>query len=256
MSAALANADLLPLIPTSQTSTDLWDHEWIMYLDLPGCDIRGYLRHHTKLTPIKGAAERTAKLTASQMLDHKLFSDMVTLCIWANGSDLVGKSVVEIGCGPGYLGKQLGFVAKEYVGMDHSKLAVSIARLVSRDNCRYMHLSETDKILGCRERFDTMVGRFFFIHQNFDNALHLMRLAHLILKPTGVVCADFYRGNPAVEQGVVYPAKSPLHPETPSCGFQYSDDDIKELADRTGFKIGPTERHLDMQRQFVRFEKA
>lgn len=178
-----------------------------------------------------------------------------TLNIWIPGKDLADKNVLEIGCGPGFLGKQIGLIAKSYLGIDYSKLALSIAKLVSPDNCDYIHISDFQNLADRADTIDTMVGRFFFIHQNFDNAIWVLKLARLLLKPGGAIAADFYKGNPEIEQGIVFPAKSPLSSQYPSCGFEYTEAQIQELAKITELKIVNIDRHLEMQRLFVRFEK-
>ena len=246
----------LQTLPLSAADTARWDSEWLAYLNQPWVDIRRYLRPHTALKPKPGALEQIKSLPAAAVLDHDPFEDMYPLWTWAPGADLVGKTVLEVGCGPGYLGKMLGFIAGQYIGVDHSQFALALARLVSGPNCHYCHVSDAAAIARFRGKVDTMVGRFFFIHQNFDTAAWVLRLAHHLLKPTGVVHADFYRADPAVEQGIIFPAKSPLSPEHPSCGFEYTDADIAELAAATGFRVTDRTTHLGMQRRFTRLVKA
>src|SRR5581483_3182119 len=139
---------------------------------------------------------------------------------------------------------------------DYSQLALSLARLLSPPGCTYLHLSQTEEIRKQRGRFDAMVGRFFFIHQNFDNATWLLHLARLLLRPGGHVHADFYRGDPDVPQGIIFPAKSPLSSVHASCAFEYTEEDAQALAKLTGFKVVKVQRHLPMQRLFVRFERV
>jgi SAM-dependent methyltransferase len=194
-------------------------------------------------------------LSEQDILEARIFPDLAPLSIWVTGNDLANKSVLEIGCGPGFLGKQLGLVAKNYVGIDYSQLALSIARLVSPNNCEYIQIQDWENIISYVNSIDTMVGRFFFIHQNFENALWLFKLANILLKPGGVISADFYQSNPEIPQGIIFPAKSPLSKEYPSCGFEYSESEIQELAATTGFKIVSQHPIPSMQRLFVRFEK-
>jgi hypothetical protein len=103
---------------------------------------------------------------------------------------------------------------------------------------------------------DTMVGRFFFIHQNFNNAMWVLKLLNLLLKQGGIVNADFYKANPKIPQGIVFPAKSPLSEKYPSCAFEYTESEVQELANNLGFKIIKTDFDQEMQRFFVRFEKT
>jgi SAM-dependent methyltransferase len=258
MTVLNAADDVFQHVPAPSLETERWDREWINYFNTE--DPRAYLLDYGRMKPLAGAIGRLGVVDADSMLDTVLFEGptgaIAPLCIWASGADLVGKSVLEIGCGPGFLGKQLGLVAERYLGIDYSLLAVSIARLVSPPRCTYLHMSAFDRIRAHAGRFDTMVGRFFFIHQNFDNAIWLLRLANLLLRAGGVVCADFYQRDPAVPQGVVLPARTPLAKEHPSCGFEYTEADVVELAARTGFQVVATKRHLPMQRLLVRFRKS
>lgn len=245
---------VLRKVPVSALETRRWDREWVHYLNLHGTS--GYLLDHAQMQPIPDAIDRLGAMFDEQVLAAQLFREMMPLQVWAPGAELVGKNVLEIGCGPGYLGKQLGYVARHYLGLDYSQLALCVARAVSPDRCTYLHLSEASQIQRYRGRIDTMVGRFFFIHQNFDNALWVLQLAHVLLRTGGHVHADFYQRDPAVEQGIIFPARSPLSKDHPSCGFEYTEDDARELARRTGFRIVQLQPMRSMQRLFVRYEKA
>ncbi|WP_414578358.1 class I SAM-dependent methyltransferase [Anabaena sp. CCY 9402-a] len=245
--------ELIKSIPASAKETERWDKEWIVYFNTENprpflVDYQVIKQNHSVINNIKNLSQK-------EVLEAQFFEELAPLSIWVLGSDLANKYVLEIGCGPGFLGKQLGLVAKQYVGIDYSQLALSIARLVSPDNCNYIHMQDWEKILGYANSIDTMVGRFFFIHQNFDNALWLLKIANMLLKPGGVVSADFYQANPDIPQGVVFPAKSPLSKNYPSCGFEYTESEIQELASKTGFKIASIHPLPSMQRLFVRFEK-
>jgi SAM-dependent methyltransferase len=253
MLATLAGR-VLRRMPVSALETGRWDREWVHYLNLHGTS--GYLLDHAQMQPLPGALEHLAALRDDETLAARIFEPLAPLHVWAPGAALVDKNVLEIGCGPGYLGKQLGYVARSYLGLDYSQLALCVARAVSPQTCTYLHLSQHKDILRWRGRIDTMVGRFFFIHQNFDNALWLLQLAHLLLRPRGQVHADFYHADTTVEQGVVFPARSSLSPQHPSCAFDYREDDVRELARRSSLTLVKTHRDVAMQRLFARFEKA
>jgi 2-polyprenyl-3-methyl-5-hydroxy-6-metoxy-1,4-benzoquinol methylase len=251
----LSAEQFLRTIPVSAEQTRRWDREWINYFNTE-VDPRVYLMDHPRMIPIQETIDRVGTLSDEEMLVTQLFKNMLYLSIWVPGADLVDKAVLEIGCGQGYLGKQLAYVAHHFLGIDYSEFALSIARLVSPPNCVYLHLSQADEMLRHRATIDTMVARYFFIHQNFETARWVLQLAHLLLKPGGRVHADFYQGDPQVEQGIVYPARSKLETEQPSCAYEYSQADVRELAALTGFKVVHEQRHVPMQRLFVRLEKA
>jgi SAM-dependent methyltransferase len=251
----LSAEQFLRTIPVSAEQTRRWDREWINYFNTE-VSPQVYLMDHPRMIPIQETIDGVAALSDEQMLVTQLFTNMLYLGIWVPGADLVNKSVLEIGCGQGFLGKQLAYVAHQFLGIDYSEFALSIARLVSPPNCVYLHLSQKEELLRHRDTIDTMVSRYFFIHQNFDTARWVLQLAHLLLKRGGRVHADFYQGDPQVEQGLVFPARSPLALEQPSCAFEYSRADVQALAELTGFKVVHEQRHLPMQRLFVRLEKA
>ena len=177
------------------------------------------------------------------------------LNIWVEGQQIVGKNVLEIGCGPGLLGKQLGMVAASYLGIDYSRLALSIANLTSPANCSYYHLSELAGIFSHVGTMDIMVGRNFFIHQNYQNVIWILRLAHVLLKSQGLISADFYLRNPDIPQGVIHPARNDLDEQYPSCGFEFTKEDISQAAKETGFIVENITDNLDLQRRFTYFVK-
>ena len=241
-------------IPASSSETKRWDREWIEYFNTE--DPKPFLADHRRLEINRKTVKELPTMLDKETIQTSIFNGLPALAIWCNGSDLVGKKVLEIGCGPGFLGKQLGLVCESYLGIDYSQLALSIARLVSSENCNYVHISDTQSILEHANSMDTMLGRFFFIHQNFDNAAWVLGLANILLKSGGIVNADFYQANPHIPQGVVFPSKKPLSSQYPSCAFEYTESEVQELADQTGFKIIATYLDQKMQRLFVRFEKS
>jgi len=247
---------LKAIIPVEQSMTDRWDREWLNYFLAQDEDARVFYVPYDQLNVTISLAGRKAADVFTTNLCASRYDWLVEpLKIWTDGDDLVNKNVLEIGCGPGYLGKQIGLVAKSYIGIDYSKLALYIAFLTSPGNCHYYHLSELDAISKHAVTMDTMVGREFFIHQNFQNTIWLLELAMLLLRPCGLVCADFYLGNPAIPQGVIHPAKSSLDPTYPSCGFQFEEQEILEVAKEVGFAVEKIIDQLDLQRRFVHFRK-
>ena len=244
--------NFLKSIPASSIETNRWDKEWISYFNTE--DPRPFL---LDLSQFQGKINinQIKELSEDKILNFNFIQGLPTLSIWVKGSDLVDKRVFEIGCGPGVVGKQIGFIAKQYLGVDYSELALSIARLVSPNNCDYVHISHHNRLLDYAGTMDTMISRFFFIHQNFDNALWLLKLANFLLKPRGIVSADFYQANPEIPQGIIFPAKHPLSKDYPSCGFEFTKTEIQEVAKESGFEIVSMTKDPLMQRLFVRFEK-
>lgn len=231
-----------------------WDREWMHYFATE--EKSAFLRPYTKMslnTEFRGQpASAVFDLVG---FDEAGASGSAPMRIWVDGDRLVGKRVLEIGCGCGWLGKRIGMIGGTYLGLDYSEVALAIARGVSPSGCTYAHISDSAAIEPFLGTMDVLVGREFFIHQNYENATWVLKLGSSLLRSGGVISADFYRGNPDIEQGVVHPAKSPLDPEHASCAFEFSDADIQELAADVGLTVLGSERHLAHQRQFVTFAK-
>lgn len=244
----MANVEIYPLPDDAQV--DKWDREWMLYLST-----EARLPHLVRSESLKIIAD------ISQFGRRQVFDTALTMVpggnlngalrIWVEGDRIVGKRVAEIGCGAGFLGKQLGLISSNYLGIDVSMLAVAIARGNSPRGCQYFHLGEREEILAQQSSYDTVVGREFFIHQNFDNAQWVVRLAAHLLKPGGILAADFYLPNRAIPQGVLHPARSPLDPQHASCAFIFSDEDVLETAEANGLKVLSIEDSLADQRKFV-----
>ncbi|KUL94061.1 hypothetical protein DK26_20330 [Bosea sp. WAO] len=237
------------------SQSERWDREWMHYFATEARST--YLVPHWKMrqtSDLRG-------LSAPEIFDAVAFEENgspngVPLRIWAAGDDLVGRSVLEIGCGCGWLGKRIGMMGGDYLGLDYSELALAIARGVSPASCSYAQIEDEEAIAAYSGSRDVMVGREFFIHQNFENATWVLQMGTRLLRPGGLISADFYRGDPAVEQGVIHPAKSPLDPVHASCAFEFSDDEVEELAQIVGLRVVSSDRHLAHQRQFVVFQKT
>jgi SAM-dependent methyltransferase len=242
--------DEFDFIPTSPASTERWDREWLQYLATE--NPAPHLLDARRLRP------RTdiGKLGPEEVYDTSLVPGLPPARIWIAGQHIVGKRVLEIGCGTGVLGKQLGLLTARYLGVDHSRFAISIARLTSPPECTYLHASEGPCLSKYRGEMDTMVARFFFIHQNLASARWVLRAASLLLRTGGLVSADFWRTNADLEHGIVHPAAAPLDPAHPSCAFEFTPDQIDALARETGFEVRSSVDRADQQRRFVLLEKT
>jgi len=240
----------LAFLDTDPVITERWDREWLHYLATE--DPAQHLRSAVDMRPATSLDDRRA----AAVFDTKLVAGFSPLNIWVDGAQLVNKRVLEIGCGCGFLGKQLGHVAAAYVGLDHSQLALSIARLTSPRSCTYLHMSNADAIATFAGSMDTMVGRHFFIHQNWARCSVVLRLAALLLRPTGRVVADFYLPAPRKRQGIVHPARHGDDERHPSCAYLFSLDDIHALAELHGFRIASSHDHFGLQRRFVQLERV
>lgn len=246
--------ELSHLIPLHVSLDERWDQEWLHYFLTE--DPRPFFVNHRRLEILNSVQGKSpAHVYDTRLARADEVGDLPPLCLWIHGDDLMGKHILEMGCGPGFLGKQMGKIAASYVGIDYSRFALYIARLTSPGNCLYYHVSEIDQILTHAGTMDTMVGRFFFIHQNYQNLIWILVLAFALLKPGGVLSADFYLRNPATPQGIIYPAHHALDERYPSCAFEYTMMDIEYAAKETGFTVANVTDHASIQRRFVLFIK-
>lgn len=233
---------------------DRWNKEWMLYFSTE--DMTQHIIPWNKIRftgKLEGKSEQELHGTSMGTLPNG--KALTPLHAWVSGEDVIGKNIVEIGCGCGLMAKQLATVANHYLGMDYSELALAIARGNSPSNVTYLHLGDAEEIAALEGTRDILVGREFFIHQNFDNALWVLKLGAFLLKPGGIIAADFYEGDPAVPQGVIHPARSPLDPKYASCCFNFSHADIYDLAQQTGLEVVSMQDYLPHQRRFVRFRK-
>ena len=121
------------------------------------------------------------------------------LSLYCDADALAGRRVMEMGCGCGNLGKLLGRYVTSYLGTDFSTLALAVARLVSPANCTYVHVADRAGLRPFFGTVETVVGRYFWIHQNHELAacnLDYWRASGA----GGRYYADFY-GPTRVEQG-------------------------------------------------------
>jgi SAM-dependent methyltransferase len=232
----------LEFLYVSEEDCRRWDLEWLKYfLALSYSGV--YLLDYTEM-PVPNL---------ERMSREEIWN---ALRIWAEGPMLINRRILEIGCGTGYLGKQLGRVVRFYFGLDYSRLALHMARLVSPRNCEYACMQEKESIARHVESMDTMVGREFFIHQNWNNAMKVLKLAHYLLRPGGFVCADFYLRDLRVPQGRVHPAKHHLDLRHPSCTYFFSKAEVFDLASACGFEVVDMVDRVTNQRRLVTLRKC
>jgi hypothetical protein len=161
---------------------------------------------------------------------------------------------MELGCGCGDLGKQLGRCVRSYLGVDYSTLALKIARLVSPPNCQYHHVSDLTRLAAHHGSIDTVVGRYFWIHQNLQLARENLCYLDPFLRPGSRVYADFFWPDPSVEQFVVLSPHDSLSQTYPSAMFKYEQDDVQALVAGSRFRIINEVMSRSMQRRYVTLE--
>jgi hypothetical protein len=125
-----------------------------------------------------------------------------------------------------------------------------MARGGAHPNCRFVHINDHDLLAGHAGLYDTVVGREFFIHQNYESAKGLLRLARFLLKPGGTVHCDFFaRGDG--EAGTVYDARAEHDAEQVSSGYAFSEQDVLDVARDVGLSVVSQTEDCRAWRRFV-----
>ena len=251
-SSTLAAADLSdelavsPPLECAEREIERWNAEWIEYLKR---EWELQLEPHTAY-PAKPPLPDSPLGLLRLSLGHGW-----PLALYADRDALEGKRVMEMGCGCGNLGKLLGRYVDHYLGTDYSTLALKVARLVSPANCVYVHVADREGLAPFLGTVDTVVGRYFWIHQNFQLAGWNLEYLARFLKPGGRLYADFYWPSPAMEQAVVFTPDHALSKAYPSATFRYTGEDVQRLIAGRPFRILREEISAEMQRRYVTLER-
>ena len=235
-----------PLLQSTPADVERWNGEWFDYL-------RREWRN--QLTPYTALSEKPP-LPADpiELLDLSVGLDW-KLNLYCDRDALEGKRVMELGCGCGNLAKQIARYVESYLGADYSTMALQIARLVSPPNCTYVHVSDREGLASFHGQIDTVIGRYFWIHQNLRLARQNLEFLELFLKPGGRLYADFFWPDPQVEQFVVLAPDQPLSKTYPSAMFQYTHEDVQRLIADRPFRLLRETLSRRMQRRYVVLEK-
>jgi SAM-dependent methyltransferase len=248
-SAPRAGDALQPSSPFDCTPEEVerWNAEWLAYLG------REWQQQLTPHTAYPGSTPLPA--TAREMLDLRV-GGAWPLALYCDPEALAGRRVMEMGCGCGNLGKLVARYVESYLGTDYSTLALAVARLVSPPHCAYLHVGDRAALEPRFGTIETVIGRYFWIHQNRRLAgLDLDFLARFLV-PGGRIYADFYWPDPAVEQGVVLDPDRPLSHTFPSATFPYTLEDVERTLAGRPFRIEREEVSVQMQRRYVVLERT
>jgi len=205
-----------------------WDREWLRYLYIhSGYNFYFYDMSNDSYS-LNSSPKAIADLTPQQMFSSTLLKHWPRN-VWASGSELVGKTVLEMGCGPGFFGRIASRFVGSYVGLDMSELALHVARVASPANCRYIHLSEVDALEGLSKSVDTCMSRNFFIHHNYADSLWILKFLRDLTVPGGIISADFYSSRSKIGMDRRHIARDPLNTEFASALYHFDDEDIDEI---------------------------
>jgi SAM-dependent methyltransferase len=242
-------SDELPVSPPLEHTgreVERWNAEWIEYLKR---------EWELQLEPYTAYPGKPPLPDSPLALLHLSLGHGWPLALYADRDALEGKRVMEMGCGCGNLGKLLGRYVESYLGTDYSTLALKVARLVSPPNCAYVHVADREGLAPFFGTVDTVVGRYFWIHQNFQLAGWNLDFLARFLKPGGRLYADFYWPNPAMEQAVVFTPDHALSKAYPSATFRYTGEDVQRLIAGRPFRVLREEISPEMQRRYVTLER-
>jgi SAM-dependent methyltransferase len=234
------------LLECSPEDVERWNAEWLSYLSR---------EWPLQLTPHTALPDKPPLPEDPMEMIHVRVAPGWNLAIYCDRDALEGQKVMELGCGCGNLGKQLGRYVEAYLGVDYSTMALQIARLVSPPNCVYVHVSDREGLGYYRGYIDTVIGRYFWIHQNLELAGRNLDFLEQFLRIGGRLYADFFWPDPDAEHFVVLSPDAPLSKQYPSAMFQYTPEDIQRLIAGRPFRILRETISRSMERRYVVFER-
>jgi len=232
-----------------------WDREWCNYFQEPYAN-RFFISLQSPERRLWIETQELAKYSPRDFYYAKPFGEY-SFETWTHGSDIVGKRVLELGCGPGAFGKAAAKVAAHYVGIDYSPLALHVARIVSPANTTYLHISQINEIEKLQSSIDTIVGRHFFIHQNAANVRWILELYRFLLKDRGKAVLDFWLHplGSEIKGAIVRDGLGALSEDKASCVYYFAPETIKELTEEAGFIIDNETEVPEVDRRFVTITK-
>ncbi|MBW8877102.1 MAG: class I SAM-dependent methyltransferase [Acidobacteria bacterium] len=238
--------EALPPFQCTEQEVQRWNDEWLQYLRS---------EWEFQLAPYTAYPDKPPLPDSPLDLMKLSFGFGWPIALYCDREALEGRRVMEMGCGCGNLGKLIARYTESYLGTDYSTLALQIARLVSPPSCTYVHVADRAGLTPFFGRIDTVISRFFWIHQNFALARQNLEFLALFLKPGGRLYADFFWPDPKVEQAIVFTPDRPLSKAHPSATFRYSREDVERLVAGHPFRILRETVSTEMQRRYVVLER-
>jgi 2-polyprenyl-3-methyl-5-hydroxy-6-metoxy-1,4-benzoquinol methylase len=236
----------------SAAEIEKWDREWLSYLLAEyQCQLASF-REYPVTPPLP---ENPVDMINVAIINLSLGWGP-PLSIYCHREAIMGKALMELGCGAGALGKCIARYCDSYLGVDCSRIALGIAKLVSPENCTYLHVNEHKELSEYFGTIDTVVSRFFWIHQNMEMARRALTFLRYFLKPQGRIYMDFFML--CQEKAVghwknTWITLSPHDPlaEATSATYEYTLEEITTLIEEFGFKIIHHQPHGETQRRYI-----
>lgn len=229
-----------------------WDREWLRYLYIHDGYNFYFYDMSSATYALNSSPQTIAEFTPEQMFATSLLKTWPTN-VWIPGSEVVGKRVLEMGCGPGFFGRIASRFVSSFVGIDMSALALHVARVASPANCEYLHLGDVDALRGLAKSIDTCVTRHFFIHHNYADSLWILKFLRDLTVPGGIVSADFYANRTKLGMDRRHLARDPLNPDHASALYHFEDEDIDEIAREAGLDVVSKEYSEETERFYTLF---
>jgi len=142
---------------------------------------------------------------------------------------VLGKDVLDLGCGYGYGTNILSMKAKSVIGVDRMKEGIVLAgkRYENQKNISFVESDVFEFLSSTKDKFDIVILMEFIEH--ITNQDELLSLVYKVLKPGGRVCLStpnkdntpFFRRNP-------YHFKELSYQEFLSLIGKYFDIDLKK----------------------------
>ncbi len=235
----------------------VWDRYW-------GAAIAGSIE--TCLMPSdqwkKLSGINVAGLSAEEMLGATISYNTVngqsrSIGLFLPGLSIAGKRVIDIGCGYGELARQLLPWTSRMLGIDVSRLAISVARSSVRSHrLRYSWLGEDDVFRNLEGTFDTIVSQNVFFHLNLSHAVGVLRRTGQLLRRGGTATLELCTIEPGSVAGVVHEATSEYDLRYATAGYRYTEADIENLARSSGFRVDATLDLVGQGRMLVRLARV
>jgi len=237
---------------------DRWDHEWIKYFRRSP----DYFVDNSKIDTDVRARIDAVKGAVSRPVDLLSASNPVWR-IWAVAvypQEIWQRAVADLGCGPGAIGRTMGHVTRHFLGVDFARLPLHVARIISPPTCTYVSRYEIEELAKFYGTRDVVFSRNVFIHQNYEQARQLAAVGAMLLKPGGILAADFFDpSNKDVrdpkQRGISRLAKDDLDQDRPTVGYYFEQHEIQEIARDCGLKVEMIERVPERNWRIVRMRR-
>jgi hypothetical protein len=227
--------------------TERWNREWLAYL---ATEWPYQLEsHHHYGGPLPATAREL--FTSSLARGPQAWG----LALYCDPEAIHGRRLMELGCGCGSLAKQVGQFADSYLGVDFSTLALAVARLVTPANCTFVHLGDRARLEAHFGGIDTVVSRYFWIHQNLAQTRFNLEFLARFVVPGGRVYTDFFWPAEGESYFQIRPASAPLSRQYPSLMFQYRREDVDAAIAGLPFRLLREDFAPALARRFVVLER-